>query len=368
MATASFQSLLSGFFNRHLRSRGGMSENTVRTYSDAFVCLLRYMRDVRGKWPDDVTLGDLDSGTIESFLDWLETDLGVSVSTRNNRLFAIRSFFRYVSTVEPSALEQCSAVLEIGDKSGAQRMVSYLSQEAVRLLMSLPDASDRKQLRAKAIIVLLYDSGARVSELRGANRSDLRLGPAPTLTLHGKGGKPRIVPVDPSVAKLVERYAREYGVGPDEPLFFNSRRERLTREGISYILKSWFARAKELRPEIFPEKISPHCMRHSKAMHMLEDGVELIYIRDILGHASVTTTEIYAKTNPEVKRRPIEKAGEKIVGGEKPDFGEEKRQSILDWLKSGARPRKGVMRSDPPADGPVGAAKRGTSHKEALLI
>ena len=208
--------------------------------------------------------------------------------------------------------------------------------------MDLPDASDRRQLRAKALISLMYDSGARVSELRGANLSDLRLGAAPTLRLLGKGGKPRVVPLDPLVAGTVAAYAREYSIGPDEPLFFNARRERLTREGIAYILKSWFAKAKKERPELFPDKTSPHCIRHSRAMHLLEEGVELIYIRDLLGHSHVTTTEVYAKANPEVKRQHIEKASEKIVGGERPDFTAEKRQTILDWLRAGAKPRRGA--------------------------
>ena len=368
---ASFQTLLSKFFNEHMRSRGGMAENTVLTYTQAFVCLLKYMLDVRGTWPDDVALEDLDAETVASFLDWLESDLGVSVSTRNNRLSAIRSFFRFVSTVEPAALEQCKAVLAIEDKKGRAREVHYLSQEAVRLLIDLPDASERRQLRAKALISLMYDSGASVSELRGANLSDLRLGAAPTLTLRGKGDKSRVVPVDPLVAKVVAAYAEEYGIAQDEPLFFNARRERLTREGIAYILKSWFAKAKEKSPGLFPESISPHCMRHSRAMHLLEDGVELIYIRDLLGHASVTTTEVYAKANPEVKRQHIERASEKIVGGEEPDFGEEKRQKILDWLRAGAMPRRGaanVMRSDTAAGGARAAAERDASHKGELLI
>ena len=329
-----FPQLLSDFFGSHLRARGGMSENTVLTYRDSFVRLLEYMRDVRGVRPDKVTVADLGAETIQSFLDWLETDLGASVSTRNNRLAAIRSFFRYVSTAEPAHLGRCSEVLSIAKKREPSRPPTYLTTDAVRHLLSLPDQSDPRQLRALCVISLLYESGARVSELCAVSARELRLGPPATLLLHGKGGKDRIVPIDPSVAATIGRYMAAYGVGQDEPLFFNARRNGLTREGVSYILRTWFDKAKALRPDLYPERLSPHCMRHSRAMHLLEAGVNLVYIRDLLGHSSVETTEVYAKANPEVKRRHIERAGAKILG-DVPDYDAASRDELLAWLKSG---------------------------------
>ena len=329
-----FPQLLSDFFGGHLRARGGMSENTVLTYRDSFVRLLEYMRDVRGVSPDRVKMSDLDAGTVQSFLDWLEADLGASVSTRNNRLAAIRSFFRYVSTAEPAHLGRCAEVLSIAKKRQARPAPTYLTVEATRHLLSLPDQSDPRQLRALCVISLLYESGARVSELCAIMARELRLGPPSTLLLHGKGGKDRTVPVDPSVAATLKRYVTAYGVGQDDPLFFNAKRQHLTREGVSHILRSWFGRAKALRPDLYPERLSPHCMRHSRAMHLLEAGVNLVYIRDLLGHSSVETTEVYAKASPEVKRQHIERAGAKILG-ETPDYDAAARDELLAWLKSG---------------------------------
>lgn len=329
-----FPQLLSDFFGRHLRSRGGMSENTARTYRDAFVRLLEYMRDVRHVAPSEVTMSDLGSETICSFLDWIESDLGASTSTRNNRLAAVRSFFRFVATAEPAHLGQCAEVLGIPKKREASRPPSYLTADAVRHLLSLPDQSDPRQLRALCVIALLYESGARVSELCAVTARELRLGPPSTLLLHGKGGKDRIVPIDPSVADLLRRYAEAYGVTQDEPIFFNARRGRLTREGVSYILRSWFSKARGLRPDLYPDKVSPHCLRHSRAMHLLEAGVNLVYIRDLLGHSSVVTTEVYARANPEVKRQHIERAGAKVLTGA-PDYDEATRDDLLSWLRSG---------------------------------
>lgn len=329
-----FPQLLSDFFGGHLRSRGGMSENTARAYRDAFVRLLEYMRDVRHVAPDEVTMSDLGPETICSFLDWLESDLGASTSTRNNRLAAIRSFFRFVTTAEPAHLGQCAEVLGIPKKREASRPPSYLTTDAVRHLLSLPDQSDPRQLRALCVIALLYESGARVSELCAITTRELRLGPPSTLLLHGKGGKDRIVPIDPSVADLLRRYVDACGVEQGGPLFFNARRGRLTREGVSYILRSWFSKARRLRPDLYPDKVSPHCLRHSRAMHLLEAGVNLVYIRDLLGHSSVVTTEVYARANPEVKRRHIERAGAKILE-DAPDYDEAARDELLSWLKSG---------------------------------
>lgn len=326
--------LLSDFFGKHPRSRGGMSENTALAYRDAFVRLLEYMRDVRHVEPNEVAMSDLGAEAIRSFLDWLESDLGAATSTRNNRLAAVRSFFRFVATAEPAYLGQCAEVLDIPKKKEASRLPSYLTTDAVRPLLSLPDQSEPRQLRALCVIALLYESGARASELCAITARELRIGPPSTLLLHGKGEKERIVPIDQSVADLLHRYVDAYGVGQDEPLFFNARRERLTREGVSYILRSWFFKAKKLRPDLYPDKPSPHRLRHSRAMYLLEAGVNLVYIRDLLGHSSVVTTEVYAKANPEIKRQHIERAGAKVLG-DTPDYDEASRDELLSWLKSG---------------------------------
>ena len=149
---------------------------------------------------------------------------------------------------------------------------------------------------------------------------------------HGGGG--RVLHHFSQRYCLLRRYVDAYEVTQDDPIFFNARRGRLTREGVSYILRSWFSRARELRPDLYPDRVSPHCLRHSRAMHLLEAGVNLVYIRDLLGHSSVVTTEVYAKANPEVKRRHIERAGAKVLG-DTPDYDEAARDELLSWLRSG---------------------------------
>ena len=153
-----------------------------------------------------------------------------------------------------------------------------------------------------------------------------------TLVLHGKGNKTRIVPVDKSVINLLKEYINTYEIKPDEYLFFNSRRQKLTRKGIEYIVEKYFTIAKENNPELFPETFSPHCLRHSRAMHLLENGVNLIYIRDLLGHVSVTTTEIYSKANPEIKRKHIQEATKQLIDLE--DYDIQEKDDLMEWLRN----------------------------------
>ena len=142
----------------------------------------------------------------------------------------------------------------------------------------------------------------------------------------------RIVPIDKSIITLINRYITMYDVKSDEYLFFNSRRQKLTRKGIDYIVEKNFYIAKEQNPNLFPGTISPHCLRHSRAMHLLENGVNLIYIRDLLGHTSVTTTEIYSKANPEIKRKHIEESSAQLI--DVSDYDDTQKNDLLDWLRN----------------------------------
>ena len=160
---------------------------------------------------------------------------------------------------------------------------------------------------------------------------EVRLESPCTIILHGKGGKTRIVPIDLSVASLLKRYIQTRGIPESAALFTNRQGNPLTRKGVNYILQKHFKKVKIMDSSIFPKKISPHCLRHSKAMHLLENDVNLIYIRDFLGHASVTTTEIYSKANPEVKRKHLEAATKRVIDHE--DYDDQKKEDLLNWLK-----------------------------------
>lgn len=328
-----FANLLNGFFNKYLCMQRGVSSNTTRTYRDGFVQLLQYLREEHNLRPDRIKMEDIDANTISLFLDWLEEVRLVSVSTRNSRLAAMKSFYRYVSYNEPRYLERCSAILSLRQKKSETKPVNYLTVDAVKYLLSIFDCTNVRQFRDLCIISLLYESGARVSELINVKTAELRQQPPYTVILHGKGNKTRIIPLDKSLAKMLAKYIQRNGLSGNDYLFFNSRNEHLTREGVNYILQTYFKRAKTLRPDLFPKTISPHMLRHSRAMHLLENGVNLIYIRDLLGHTSVITTEIYAKANPEVKRKHIEAATKELIG-EHRDYSDCEKDRLLSWLSS----------------------------------
>lgn len=328
-----FAKLLNDFFNKYLCVQRGVSSNTIKAYRDCFVQLLQYLKAERHLRPDRIKMEDIDANTILLFLDWLEEVRQVSVTTRNSRLAAIKSFYRYVSFNEPKYLDRCSTILGLPQKKAETKPVNYLTVDAFKYLLSVFDCTNVRQFRDLCIISLLYESGARVSELIHIKTVDLRQQPPYTVILHGKGNKTRIVPLDKSIAKMLTKYIQRNGLYGDDYLFFNSRKERLTREGIAYILQTYFKKAKAQCPYLFPETISPHMLRHSRAMHLLENGVNLVYIRDLLGHASVTTTEIYAKANPEAKRKHIEAATKDLIG-EHRDYNGREKDRLLTWLSS----------------------------------
>lgn len=326
-----FSKLLSNYFLKYLVNQKSVSENTIKTYRDAFVLLLEFIELNKSIKPNKIKINDFSYEMINEFLNWLEEVKGVSTSTRNNRLAAIKSFFKYVSYVEPEYLEICTSILNIQKKKCNTKAMNYLSIDAYIDFINGFNKNDLKDLRDLCVIVLLYESGARVSELINVRKRDLHLEKPYTIVLQGKGRKIRSVPLDYSVIKILNKYIKEYNVSNEDFLFFNARRKKLTREGVNYILQKHFKIAKEKNNLLYPSTISPHCMRHSRAMHLLENGVNLVYIRDLLGHSSVTVTEIYSKTNPEIKRKHILENAAKIEIID--DYDEEKKEDLLEWLK-----------------------------------
>ena len=327
-----FPQLLESFFQKYLPVERGCSVNTTKNYRDAFVYLLEYLKTANNLSANQITMEKLDLQTIVSFLDWLETDKQVSASTRNNRLAAMKSFFKYVSFREPMYLNQCSSVLAIKAKKTETVPMNYLTIAAIELLFQSFDLSDVAELRDFCVIATLYETGARVSELISLRCYEVRTeGPA-TVVLHGKGGKTRITPIDKSLAGYIKKYISTFRIKQDDYLFMNSQKKQLTRRGVDYIFAETLSSGKGRESRCFSsETLSPHCLRHSRAMHLLENDVELIYIRDLLGHSSVTTTEIYSKANPEIKRKHIQNVTKQIIDHD--DFTIEQQEDLLSWLK-----------------------------------
>lgn len=339
MRPTDFSKSLTNFLSSYLPGEKGISKNTIASYRDTFILFLTFMKEEKGIPADTLTLKQIDKENVVDFLDWIEEKRMCCAATRNVRLAALHSFFNYLQYQSPESLLEWQRVLSIPVKKTEKASISYLSLEGIRLLLEQPDRSTRKGRRDLALLSLMYDSGARVQEVIELTPSMVRLETPCTVKLIGKGNKSRIVPLlDVQVRflkvymaenMLLEPYSNMY------PLFSNSRKEKLTRAGMNYILTKYVQRARKENPCLIPIRLSCHCLRHSKAMHLLQSGVNLIYIRDILGHTSVQVTEIYAKADSRQKREAIEKAYTDVSPKEIPSW--QANDNLLEWLKSFSR-------------------------------
>ena len=214
--------------------------------------------------------------------------------------------------------------------------INYLTTEGIKLLLEQPDLTSEKGRRDLALLSLMYDTGSRVQEIIDLTPSVIRLDKPSTIQITGKGNKTRIVPLLENQVKILKSYLNEHRLLTPplrmHPLFSNSRQEKLTRPGVTHILLKYAEKARLNKPELIPDKLSCHSLRHSKAMHLLQAGVNLVYIRDILGHVSVQTTEIYARADSRQKREAIEKAYADVMPKENPIW--ENNNNLLGWLKS----------------------------------
>lgn len=312
-----FAYAMTNFFSSYLPVQCKASENTVLAYRDTFKLLLRFAEIKFRIKPENMTLAFIDSNFVYAFLEWLEQDCHNSKSTRIQRLSVIHAFFRYLIHERPDISLQCQEILNIKIKKKPKATVNYLSVEAISAILNEPNSKDIYGLRDLALLGLMYDIGGRVSEITGLKAGDIRLRKPPIVTVMGKGSKTRQCPLSSAVANNLEKYLKIWGLDkPDktnEPLFTNHQGMQIGRAGAAYILEKYTEQARSKNPDLFPDVISPHVLRHSKAMHLLQSGVNLIYIRDWLGHVSINTTEIYARANPEMKRSALEKAAVAVI-------------------------------------------------------
>ena len=311
-----FSEVLEKFFKTYLPGEVGVSSNSIRSYRDTFVLFFEYMDRTNKVKPDKISLSHFKKEEILLFLKWLEEIKGNSISTRNQRLAAIRSFCNLVMFICPEYVHACSEIRSIKYKKAVKDTVKYMTIEEVTALLSQIDTRTKSGRRDLTLLSLLYNTGARVQEVIDLTPSNFRLEKPAIVELYGKGRKKRIVPLDEPIVKLLQGYMREQGlsnvVSAHHPLFFNSQGSKLTNPGISYIINKYVSLLKAQNAEMCNINITPHVFRHSRAMHLLQVGIPLIYIRDILGHVSVQTTEIYARTDSKAKREALEKAYEDI--------------------------------------------------------
>jgi site-specific recombinase XerD len=335
MRPTDFSRYISDFISRYLPDEKGASPNTIAAYRDTFVLLLDFVQKEKNLKIEKLTLDKIKKETVIEFLDWIQKERKCSGSTRNLRLAAIHSFYRYLQYESLDHLHESQKILSIGFKKAGKESITYLTIEGIKLLLAQPDTATSKGRRDLALLSLIYDTGARVQEIIDLDPSRLRLGKPPVIKIVGKGNRARLVPMLDAQIDLLKSYMGEHGLDVPSanrhPLFFNSRKEKLTRAGIDHIVRKYAEKARQGNKTMIPDKISTHSLRHSKAMHLLQAGVNLVYIRDILGHVSVQTTEIYARADSEQKRKALEKAYVNVNPEEKPMWA--KNENLISWLK-----------------------------------
>jgi integrase/recombinase XerD len=312
-----------------------MSHHTISSYKFTFILFISFMEKQKKVSVCKLELSDITKQTVIEFLDWLQSQRSCSSATRNVRLAALHSFFSYLQYQHPEHLDEWQRILSIRVKKTKKLSVNYLSVDGIKLLLRQPDTSTSKGRRDLAMLVLMYDCAARVQEIIDVEPSSIRLDKPYTIRIIGKGNRARIVPMMEEGVAHIKRYMDENNLFRihlrTSPLFYNSRKEKLTRAGVNGILKKYVEMARENDPALIPDKISCHSLRHSKAMHLLQAGVNLVYIRDFLGHESVQTTEIYARADSKQKREAIERAYVNVIEKETPAWVE--NNDLLQWLK-----------------------------------
>ena len=338
MKKANLPYYLTNFFGKYLHGEKNFSRHTIQSYSVTFKLLLSFFEQTKAITPERLSMEDLTHGTIIDFLNWIEFTRNCTVSTRNQRLVAIHSFVRFVQKQSPENLFEFQKILNIPDKKCVKTVVPFLTGEEMKILLSMPDSSTIKGFRDMALMAVLYDSAARVQEIIDLKVKDLRLDKLAVITLHGKGQKTRHVPITEKTKKLLASHLQygssNNGVSSGERcVFVNQRKQQFTRWGISYIIKKYVGLAKSCDDFNVRFPITPHVFRHSKSVHLLQSGVNLIYIRDFLGHSDCSTTQIYAKADTETRRKALEAAYVDILPTtELPDWSDDK--SLMDFLNS----------------------------------
>ena len=333
MKTTDFAARLEAFLREYLPGLRKASPHTVKNYGYAFLLLIGYFREQQRIPAERLEFEHLTPDSISGFLNWLEKERGNGINSRNQRLAAIHSFFRYAQNHHPERLHQCQRVLALKEKRRPPRqIVNHLSLERVAKILAGPDQNTASGRRNATLLSLLYDSGMRVQELCDLTPRDLRLVCPPHVSVLGKGRKKRIIPLLSATATLLRSYISEQGLDTEEryqtPLFFNRQGKALTRAGVRYILQKYAAR---VSTDGLADRVSPHTLRHSKAMHMLQAKNPLAAIQSILGHADINTTMVYAHADLDMMRETLEKTP--TMTPKAKTTAAWAKPGMLDWLK-----------------------------------
>jgi site-specific recombinase XerD len=323
-----------GFFHDYLAAQRGLSPNTILSYRDALKLLLRYVARQVGKPVDKLLTEHFDEKMVVAFLTHLEANRGNSPQTRNNRLSALRAFFRYVARQEPTLLLQCQRICAIPKKRTEHKVIEYLEDQEIGALLEHVDQNSRNGARDYALLLFLYNTGARVQEVVDLKVGDLRLDAPCQVKLTGKGRKERVCPLWPETVAAIRNCLehREPDTAQIPSVFLNANGQPITRFGIRYIVRRYAAKAAAECPSLESKKTSPHSVRHTTAMHLLQSGNDLSVVKDWMGHADVNTTHAYVEIDMKMKRRALEASHPPEVATSKKKRPKWLQPSILQWL------------------------------------
>ena len=307
MTTPSFPALLQGFFTRRLMQQRQASPHTIGSYRDSFRLLLQFAQQHLGVAPQRLKFEQIDAPLIASYLDDLQASRGIGAASRNLRLTAIRSFFRYASFEMPANAAQIQRVLAIPNKRCTRAQIGFLTRAEIDAILLTPDLRTWCGRRDHALMLMAVQTGLRVSEITGLCRPAVCLGTGAHVRVVGKGRKERLTPLTKTTADVMQAWLREITNSDDAILFPSARGTRLSADGVQYLLSKHVARARQTCPTLANKHVTPHVLRHTTAMELLQAGVERSVIALLLGHESIETTQIYLDANLEMKQAALDK-------------------------------------------------------------
>ena len=303
--TQTLGTLLQQFFTHYLQDQRNVSQCTVAAYRDTFRLLFIFAEKELRKRPTELALADINAKLVLAFLEYLEKDRKNTIRTRNSRLAGIRSFMHFVSLKEPQALATCEQVLAVPVKRYERPLIGFVSREEIQAILQAPDESTWSGQRDRALFATMYNTGARVSELIHMRVSDLTINGTAVIRIHGNGRKLRSVPIWKSTAHQLKRWLVTAGLSDDQSLFPNRKGTQLTRTGISDRLMLATRQAATTCLSLNGHRVTPHIVRHSTAMHLLQSGIDITIIALWLGHESPATTHGYIEADLAMKENAM---------------------------------------------------------------
>ena len=323
-------SFIKRYFSHYLPVQKGLSVNTILAYRDAVKLLLCHAADTAKIAVDQLAVEDISEKIVLGFLDQLEQSRGCSTRTRNARLAAIRSLFEYIARQEPVLLVHCGQIRAIPLKRADHKTVDYLNEKEMQAVLDAVDVNSRTGMRDMALLMLLYNTAARVSEIVALELDDLRLDDSAQIRLIGKGRKERSCPLWTETVTVLKSYLHQRA--PKEPgtqpVFLNANGAPITRFGIRHITRKYGAQAQVKQRDVTVKRVNPHTIRHTSAMHLLRAGNDINMVSYWLGHADINTTHIYVEIDMKMKQKMIAKAGAPDVGNKIPW----QQPHVLQWL------------------------------------